>query len=179
MCFQTCCFFSPQTGFLCFLLNASDVENSVSLSLGFSQSISRYSSFGFAEFCAFWQYRDPCYFSCHLSGFRGFLSILGCISFFGFHQMFVMQEIQLAETVGFFVCSEICCFSFIHRVLLIPQYVQNGQKVSWPIYETFCCVFRFLVILNSCYNVISVLLRLLLFFTPFIEFSVCFVDFSD
>ena len=136
--FSDLLFFSPQIGFLCFLLDAPDVVISVSLSLGIFQSIFRYSSFGVAEFCAFRQYRDPCIFSLHLSGFRGILSISGLFSLFGSHQVFIMQEIQLAEPVGFFMCFETCCFSLLYRILVIRQYVQNGQKVTRPIYETIC-----------------------------------------
>ena len=49
-----------------------------------------------------------------------------------------MQEIQLAELIGFFVCFETCCFSLHSSVLVIRQYAQDDQKVTWPIYETIC-----------------------------------------
>ena len=89
--------------------------------------------FGVAEFCAFRQYRDPCSFSCHLSSFRGNLSISVVYFVVRFHQVLIMQRIQLAEPVGFFMCFETCCFSLHSSVLVIPQYAQDGQKVSWPI----------------------------------------------
>ena len=101
------------------------------------QSISRLSSFGVAELCAFCQYRDPCCFSCHLSGFRGFSSI-SVVSFVRrSHQMFIMQKIQLAELIGFFVCSETCCFSLHSSVLLILQDAENVLRFTRPMYETF------------------------------------------
>ena len=107
---------------------------------------------------SFRQYRDPCSFSYHLSGFRVILSILRLFSLFGFHRVLIMQEIQLAELICFFMSFETCCFSLHSSVLVIPQYAQNSQKVTRPIYETFCCVFRFFTISSSWYFVNSVLL---------------------
>ena len=76
---------------------------------------------------SFYQYRDPCSFSCHLSGFRGNLVDFRVVFVVRVSSGVIMQEIQLAELIGFFMCFETCCFPIIHRVLRIRQYVQNGQ----------------------------------------------------
>ena len=137
------------------------------------------SSFGTAEFCAFRSYRDPCCFLLHLSGFRGNLSI-SAVDFIVRRSSGVYYAgIQLAEPIWFFHVFWDLLFFPPSSVLVIRQYVQNDQKFIWPILETFCWDLQVFIILSSWYNVNSVLLRLMLFFTAFIRFFVYFADFSD
>ena len=140
-------------------------------------AVFRYSSFWAAELCAFRLYRDPCSFSCHLSSFRGNLVDFRAVFVVRVSSGVIMQEIQLAEPMCFFMCFETCCFSLIHRVFMIPQYATNGQKFIWLNKETICCVFRFFIILSSLDCVISVLLWLLLFFMHLLSFLCILVIF--
>ena len=127
-------------------------------------------SFWVTAISLFWSYRDPCRFSCVYQVFRGNLSI-SAVHFvvWGFRCLFSVRKL-VGLAMRLFAVFSICCFSSIHRVLVIRQYAQNKLRFTKPIPETFRCDYQLLVILNNCYFVVLVILWSLLFFMPFIEF---------
>ena len=103
-------FFSPFIGFCWFFNMLIMCRDLLGQSWRLFRWIFSFSLFGVTAISLFLQYWDSLYFSRHLLSFYAFSSISALLLFFVFHQVFIMQEIQLAEPVWFFMCSEICCF---------------------------------------------------------------------
>ena len=73
-----------------------------------------------AVIVSFCQYRDPCTFSCHLSGFRGILSISGLFSLFAVSGVQLMSEVYLAYLWDF--------LGEFWDLLFFPSFISFGDS---------------------------------------------------